>query len=205
MEKLACPICGQRIVAVEWAIRIHRDAHANDKQVAREELRVGDFEDRLGCPYCRDQDKLPGSVLDVQWRIHNDKHVVDKLEPAWPEPDPWPRDVNTTPSFEETFRDIFREAFDLLVERQKKYGPENIRSLGLWGTFDRLASDKIERVRRAFNGKLENGTLVTWLSEDFTDESFEDALLDIANYALIMLSLKRGVWGRPLEGELDAD
>jgi len=163
---------------------------------------MGAFEDRLGCPYCRDPDRLASNVLDVQWRIHDADHVIDKLEPA-----PWPRDIDPSPpgsTFEETFKGIFQEAFDLLVERQRKYGPENIRSLGLWGTFERLSSDKIERVRRAFDGTLRHGRLETWVDDDFGDDSFEDSLLDIANYAFIMLALRRGAWGRPLQEDIDA-
>lgn len=105
-----------------------------------------------------------------------------------------------TETFQSTFTDIFNEAFDLLVARQKKYGPENIRQLGLFGVFGRLADDKIERIRRGMNGTIDHG-VVTIETQDFNDESFEDALMDIANYALIMIALKRGIWGHPLEEE----
>lgn len=112
---------------------------------------------------------------------------------------PMPPAVLGTPSFQSTFQSIFDEAFDLLVERQKKYGPENIRRLGLFGVFGRLSDDKIERVRRGMNGEIRHGIVQIEDFADFGDESFEDALFDIANYALIMIALKRGVWGRPLE------
>lgn len=107
-------------------------------------------------------------------------------------------------SFEATFADIFQEAFDLLVERQKKYGPENIRQLGLWGVFGRFADDKVNRIRRAFNGTIKKGVLDVTLSDgDFDDESLEDALFDSMNYPGIMISQKRGVWGRPLQDDMD--
>lgn len=102
-----------------------------------------------------------------------------------------------TDTFEGTFDELFAEAFDLLVERQRKYGPENIRQLGLFGVFSRMASDKIERIRRGMNGTIAHG-IIDIDTTDFGDESFDDALIDIANYALIMLALKRGLWGRPL-------
>lgn len=104
-------------------------------------------------------------------------------------------------TFESTFRRIFDEAFNLLVARQRKYGPENVRQLGIFGVFERLADDKVERIRRALNGRLVHGKIELDDMADFADESFEDALLDIANYALILIALKRGVWGAPLEGE----
>lgn len=100
--------------------------------------------------------------------------------------------------FQEAFNRIFDDAFMLLVERQKKYGPENIRKLGLFGVFGRLSDDKVERIRRGLNGRIEHGVVTIDGFDDFGDESFEDALLDIANYALIMIALKRGWWGLPL-------
>lgn len=111
-------------------------------------------------------------------------------------------DVFQTPTFEDVFEAIFDEALSLLVDRQAKYGPENIRQLGLFGTFGRLSDDKIERIRRSLNGRVVHGRVELEYPEDFGDESFEDALLDIANYAFIMLALKRGLWGKPLREEL---
>ena len=107
-----------------------------------------------------------------------------------------------TVSFESLFKGIFAEAFDLLVERQRKYGPENIASLGMFGVFGRLADDKVERIRRSLNGTVKHGRIVLEPVDDFADESFEDALKDIANYALILLALHRGLWGFPMEDEL---
>jgi len=117
---------------------------------------------------------------------------------ATPVKDKWStQTINGELTFQEIFTKIFDEAFNLLVERQRKYGPENIRTLGMFGVFSRLASDKIERVRRGMNGTVVHGEVHLEYT-DFGDESFDDALLDIANYALIMLCLKRGLWGAPL-------
>jgi len=102
-------------------------------------------------------------------------------------------------TFEETFKEIYDEASHLLVERQRKYGPENVRQLGFYGVFGRLADDKVERVRRSINGRIVHGKVELDQMADYSDESLEDALLDILNYAAILLALKRGVWGRPLE------
>lgn len=108
-------------------------------------------------------------------------------------------DQRTDATFEDIFEDIFKEAFDLLVERQRKYGPENISGQGLYGIITRIADDKISRVRTAMNGQVVNGKVVINPIEDReAEDTFEDALLDIANYALIALALKRGLWGKPL-------
>jgi len=102
-------------------------------------------------------------------------------------------------TFQATFARIFQETFDLLVERQRKYGPENISSQGIYGVFTRMSADKIERLRRSMNGRVVEGRIELDEFVDSADETVEDALLDIANYALIMLALKRGVWGKPLQ------
>jgi hypothetical protein len=104
----------------------------------------------------------------------------------------------TDPTFEDIFQGIFGEAFDLLVERQRKYGPENIERLGPFGVFSRLAHDKVERVSRSFRGEIAYGKVLLGKPSEFDDESYEDALLDIANYALIMIAQHRNLWGAPL-------
>lgn len=105
-------------------------------------------------------------------------------------------------TFEEAFRDIFDETLDLLVTRQRKYGPDNIRNQGIYGVVTRIADDKIARVRQSLHGAVVNGQvkLDPIVDREATD-TFEDALKDIANYALIALALHRGVWGLPLESE----
>lgn len=102
-------------------------------------------------------------------------------------------------TFEAVFESIFKEALELLIERQRKYGPDNIANQGIYGIITRIADDKIARVRTAMNGQVVNGKIVIDPIEDReAEDTFEDALLDIANYALIALALKRGLWGKPL-------
>lgn len=115
-------------------------------------------------------------------------------------------EIKTLPlgqTFQDVFDGIAYEALEILYERQRKYGPKNIEQLGLFGVFDRLASDKVERVRKAFNGRLVAGKIELDDFSDFGDESFEDALFDISNYALIMIALRRGLWGKPLREHTD--
>lgn len=102
-------------------------------------------------------------------------------------------------TFQATFADLFQEAFDLLVKRQVKYGPENISTQGFYGVFTRLKSDKIERLAHALNGRVVDGRIELDPFVDADDDTVEDAILDTVNYALILLALKRGLWGRPLE------
>lgn len=115
-----------------------------------------------------------------------------------------------TDSFEGTFSVIYSEALELLINRQRKYGPDNIQQQGLYGVITRIADDKLARVKQSLNGTLENGKLVlnqieTRGNTGEGDDSFEDALLDIANYALIALALHRGQWGKPLIEDMEDD
>lgn len=157
----------------------------------------------IKCPFagCM-QPEMWDSTHDIQ--EHNDKyHPMEDPQPvdrSW-RPDSW-GDLYVPGSFEQTFADIFNSAFDLLVERQRKYGPENIEALGLWGVFGRLADDKVNRLRRAFNGEVRRGRLDVRLDDEYEDESIDDAIFDIANYALIMYAQKHGLWGAPLEEDL---
>jgi hypothetical protein len=55
---------------------------------------------------------------------------------------------------------------------------------------------------KSLNGTIVDGKVhLNDLEEKHKDEAFEDALFDIANYALIAIALKRGEWGKPLEEE----
>ncbi len=109
------------------------------------------------------------------------------------------------PTFEDTFLGIFDEAYGLLIQRQRKYGPENITRQGMWGVITRIADDKIARIKRAFNGRIVSGQIaLDPVAEGESDDTFEDACLDLMNYAAILLALKRGEWGRPLADELEA-
>lgn len=106
------------------------------------------------------------------------------------------------PTFEDTAQDIYDECYDLLIQRQIRYGPSNIERQGMWGVLSRIANDKLERIKRAFTGRVENGEIVLdEIADSDQDESFEDAVKDVINYGVILLMLKRGEWGRPLEGD----
>lgn len=104
--------------------------------------------------------------------------------------------VDLPETFEDVFDGIAFEGLQILYDRQRKYGPKNIEMLGFFGVFDRLSSDKVERIRKGLNGKVVNGRVILDAMTDFSDESVEDALFDISNYALILIALKRNKWGR---------
>lgn len=110
---------------------------------------------------------------------------------------------NTDPltwTFEQTFARIYDEAFQVLLSRQAKYGPHNITQQGIYGVLTRIAHDKVQRVMRAIKGTLVDGVLHVDVDSGEDEDTFEDGLIDIANYALICLALRRGVWGAEYHG-----
>ena len=114
----------------------------------------------------------------------------------------WPEESGVV-TFEQVMQEIYDECFDLLVQRQRRYGPTNIDQQGPWGVLSRIANDKLARIKRAFNGQVVHGEIVLDpITDTDTDESYEDALKDLVNYGVILLALKRGLWGKPLEEEV---
>lgn len=99
-------------------------------------------------------------------------------------------------TFQRVFQRLHDECLDVLVERQRKYGRKNIPRFGPYGTVVRL-SDKLERlINLTASGRVENHA---------PDETVEDTLIDIANYANIIRAQLRGWWTNdtcpPLEEE----
>lgn len=197
-------------------------------------MTVGAFEDKLGCPFCRDHDLPPSPALERAWRLHRERHEIGEVERAredlleaafghnrsvrrdtadelaksirtgWMSPEDAHLLLDPPYSFEDTFEGLFREAFDLLVSKQRDYGPGNIDAQGEWGIFKRISADKMARIGRAFHGTVVGGVEDVKM-EDYVDgESVEQDILDVMNYCAILLAKRRGVWGRPLREEMDA-
>jgi len=94
---------------------------------------------------------------------------------------------NSLAKFEDDAEVIFDDLCDVLCSKQVDYGPDNINNApggAMNGILVRM-SDKMER--------LKNLTYNSDGSEP-NHESVEDSLLDIANYAVIALMVRRGVW-----------
>lgn len=102
----------------------------------------------------------------------------------------------TPKNFKTYFAARYAEAEKILISRQSQYGASNIESLGIPGVFSRLSDDKINRIRKALNGEVVKGRVV--LSEESLAElrhpSVRDALIDAANYCLILIALIEDEW-----------
>lgn len=94
--------------------------------------------------------------------------------------------------FTEYFADLSQESYDVLIQRQEGYGPSNIEGLGPYGVFSRLALDKCGRIATSLNGTIKSG--VPQVSPDWFNDGVRDALIDISNYALILIALGENKW-----------
>jgi hypothetical protein len=148
--------------------------------------------------------QCPFTGLTFETKEELGEHILALLDSNYYDPSILPVDPDT-PSFEGSFWEMYDEAFNLLVERQYKYGPDNIENQGMYGVFTRIRDDKMSRIAGSFviDG-MEDGRPIVSVKDTVADETFEDALLDIANYAIIMLALYRNLWAFPLEEDLEA-
>jgi len=105
-------------------------------------------------------------------------------------------DQTAKKDFEQYFAHVYREAQGILADRQAQYGPANIMNLGIPGVFSRLNDDKMSRIKKALNGEVVKGRVI--LSPESLEElqhpSVRDALIDAANYCMILISLIENEW-----------
>jgi len=73
---------------------------------------------------------------------------------------------------------------ELFQNKHRSYGPDNISGTGLRGVVIR-SWDEINRLRHL---------VVTGIDDPLADESVEDTLRDLANYAIIGLLLLHNIW-----------
>lgn len=110
-------------------------------------------------------------------------------------------DVETTNSlgplerktFQKSVSEISEECDELLVDKQRDYGPKNILKFGAFGCLVR-ASDKLERWHHLTDQEGE---------PTVDDETLEDTIKDLRNYAQIALMVMREQFDLPLEEDLE--
>jgi hypothetical protein len=99
------------------------------------------------------------------------------------------------PQTTKEFRKIQDEQYELFCRKQFDYGPGNIsvgtqlktqkeRDFSLQGVWFRI-NDKVQRLLNLFINQ-----------SDPQNESIEDSFLDLGNYSIISLLVKRGKWSK---------
>lgn len=99
-------------------------------------------------------------------------------------------------TYEQALDLVLAEMRTIMLDRQRKYGPNNILRGGVHGLITRIG-DKLARIEQDHDQCLFqkcDGRI------ELPDEQEADAWLDLANYAgPIALMLQRGWWELPLE------
>jgi len=88
-------------------------------------------------------------------------------------------------TFQEALGLVLDDMRDVMTSKQRDYGPGNILDFGDYGVLVR-ANDKIGRLKNLYKG------------EKPRNESVDDSWIDLANYAVIALMVRRGHWGLPM-------
>jgi hypothetical protein len=92
----------------------------------------------------------------------------------------------------EAFRDIIEEMYSIHLSKNADYFKYNMLATGEVGAVTRLW-DKMARLM-SLSG-FDIGTGEYRGPKEARNESFDDTLLDMANYAIILLIMRRGKWG----------
>lgn len=92
---------------------------------------------------------------------------------------------------EQALAAAFTDAFGVFVDRQRKYGPNNIAKRREAGVVVR-ADDKLTRLAKVYLERT---------GSEAGDESIEDSWIDLINYAAIGLMLHRGQWPQYVKPE----
>lgn len=104
------------------------------------------------------------------------------------------KEVEPKGTFEGSVDQILSELRKVMIKKQMDYGPRNILDAGQMGVLVRM-NDKIARLKNLF------GFNTDWKERESQNEAIEDSFIDIANYAIIFLMLRKGTFDKPLERE----
>lgn len=108
--------------------------------------------------------------------------------------------------FERFLDQAMAQAKQIMLQKRALRGTANIQRQGLQGVITRITEDKLERVKRHVetltlrdllskrNVPQEDIDRIAPVSDAENTISFEDDLLDMANYAFIAVALNRGLW-----------
>jgi hypothetical protein len=91
------------------------------------------------------------------------------------------------------FKKILDDLFELHIKKTSDYSSWNIKGAGEQGVVVRLW-DKTARLMNLMGWDIGTGKWTT--PKQPKNESVDDTLYDLASYAIIMLVLRRGKWGK---------
>jgi len=91
------------------------------------------------------------------------------------------------------FEEIIQSMLATYKLKMDDYSPWNMKGTGELGATTRLW-DKTARLMNLMGFDIGTGKFTAW--KDPKNESIDDTLLDLANYAIITMILRKGKWGK---------
>lgn len=100
-------------------------------------------------------------------------------------------------TFEQALDSTLARLRQVMIDRQRKYGSKNIERLGQIGVMYQIDNKYWRLDNLYFDADHDPRPL----SAETPDEGIvkEDTLIDLANYAAIVLMVRAGIWGLPME------
>jgi hypothetical protein len=99
--------------------------------------------------------------------------------------------VSSIEKFLQDSEEVYEELANILGSKQLDYGPGNINN---------APGGAINGILVRMNDKMERLKNLTYHSEgEPQNESIDDSLIDIANYAVIAMMVRRGSWPKNKE------
>jgi len=99
------------------------------------------------------------------------------------------------PQTAKEFHNILDEMFKLFATKQLDYGPSNI-SMGQTLETEEERNWSLTALSIRMNDKLQRLMNLLKTKKTPNNESIEDTLIDLANYSVMALIVKKGKWGK---------
>ena len=93
------------------------------------------------------------------------------------------------------WKEIDASLYQVMLDKNADYSPYNILGTGEIGCLVRLW-DKVARLMNLYGLDITTGELHPAKDPHIKDESIQDTLADLRNYAQIMMILRTGQWGK---------
>ena len=97
------------------------------------------------------------------------------------------------PNQTQEFKAILKRMYDVHLDKNADYSPQNILGTGMVGLTTRMW-DKMARLMSLEGFNIATGEYKG--EREAKNESVDDTLLDLANYAVIALIYRQGKWGK---------
>tara|TARA_R100001594_G_scaffold97288_1_gene131515 strand:- start:2972 stop:3295 length:324 start_codon:yes stop_codon:yes gene_type:complete len=94
------------------------------------------------------------------------------------------------------FDEITSEMFNLFLRKQADYGPTNVGMGAEVVDTDKKVKRSLTGLSVRMNDKIQRMLNLMLNNKEPLNESIEDTLIDIANYAVMSLIVQRKLWGK---------